>query len=468
MCGRYDLLAKSRADVLASSKVLKVVGQEVKPGMEGRGIFVQGLTPRTIAQEGSAKAKKGRKKEKSVRGWMTFADASKRNLAKDLKAGDRDLRRATIVTMFEILQLSEVVPQEAAKGRRGGRGGRDDGGGGRGKPSEKQMLYSSVTFVDLPGAVRAPSDDAVKKKEDVAITKLQAGLSNCIEMLGQEQAAAAASGKAVGKGAAKKGAKKVVIPWRDSKLTMLLRDKIGGNNLTIMIGAISPAKDSLDDSRRTLAFLRVCGALRQPPMDERVANISVVDGTAPSAEEKERRARERTEKKAAIVQKRKDIRARGEVVYDDDGHVLEDDDDLEDDDGVGLGGLLDDPDALFDTLDGLHADGADESASGGGGWDGEHLHGSYTVPALATAVLALSSSLWRAHGVCVYVVCVCVCVCACVCVCVCVCDCVVQVRTRGSGHMRKRGGHRRAASVRRSALHPCLAPFHRLRASASG
>ena len=102
------------------------------------------------------------------------------------------------------------------------------------KDAEKQMLYSSVTFVDLPGAVKQPSDNAVKKKgkdplllstegpcpklhllcsgtceladdrcdrrmrvprvglpptrtEDVSITKMQASLSNCIDMLAQRQ-----------------------------------------------------------------------------------------------------------------------------------------------------------------------------------------------------------------------------------------------------------------------------------------
>ena len=43
-----------------------------------------------------------------------------------------------------------------------------------GKEVEKQLLYSSVTLVDLPGALQRPSDDGVKKKEDVAITKMLA------------------------------------------------------------------------------------------------------------------------------------------------------------------------------------------------------------------------------------------------------------------------------------------------------
>ena len=79
----YDLLAKSRDAVLGSCKTLKVVGQAVAEGGEGRGIFVQGLTTRSIAQEGRGKKKA---KEKSVRGWLMKADTNRRALARDLKA----------------------------------------------------------------------------------------------------------------------------------------------------------------------------------------------------------------------------------------------------------------------------------------------------------------------------------------------------------------------------------------------
>ena len=338
----YDLLAKTRADVLSSSTSLKVVGQEVKAGAQGRGIFVQGLTPRAIAGEGPVKKGKGAK-EKSVRGWLMMADTNRRNLAKDLKAGDDGLRRAACVTMFEILQISEVKQEEEKKARR--RPGRETlkkGGG------DNQMLFSSVTIVDLPGAVSKPADDGTKKKEDVAITKMLHCLSDCVEKLAEQQ---------------RHKGKKLVIPWRNSKLTMLLRDKIGGNNLTLMIGAISPTMAELANSERTLIFLKICGDLRQPPIEEREANVQVVDVEEMSQEEKEAREKERAAKKARkeeIKKERKAKRDRGEKVYDDEtGEELEDDDDLDDDDGgQGFGGLLDDPTAIMKTMDDLGGDGS--------------------------------------------------------------------------------------------------------------
>jgi kinesin family protein 3/17 len=42
------------------------------------------------------------------------------------------------------------------------------------------------------------------------------------------------------------------IPYRDSKLTRLLQDSLGGNTKTLMIAAISPAHDNYDETLSTL------------------------------------------------------------------------------------------------------------------------------------------------------------------------------------------------------------------------
>jgi hypothetical protein len=44
------------------------------------------------------------------------------------------------------------------------------------------------------------------------------------------------------------------IPYRDSKLTRLLEDSLGGNTKTIMIAAISAADDSYDETSGTLRY----------------------------------------------------------------------------------------------------------------------------------------------------------------------------------------------------------------------
>jgi hypothetical protein len=51
------------------------------------------------------------------------------------------------------------------------------------------------------------------------------------------------------------GKKKVLVPYRDSALTKLLQNALGGNSKTIMIAALSPADINYDE---TLGTLRYC------------------------------------------------------------------------------------------------------------------------------------------------------------------------------------------------------------------
>lgn len=44
------------------------------------------------------------------------------------------------------------------------------------------------------------------------------------------------------------------VPFRDSKLTRLLQDSLGGNTRTCLIATISPTIDSLDETISTLKF----------------------------------------------------------------------------------------------------------------------------------------------------------------------------------------------------------------------
>lgn len=45
-----------------------------------------------------------------------------------------------------------------------------------------------------------------------------------------------------------------MVPFRDSKLTMLLKNALGGNSKTIMIAALSPAAINYDETLSTLRF----------------------------------------------------------------------------------------------------------------------------------------------------------------------------------------------------------------------
>ena len=50
------------------------------------------------------------------------------------------------------------------------------------------------------------------------------------------------------------GKKNVVVPYRDSALTRILQNALGGNSKTLMICAISPATDNYEETLSTLRY----------------------------------------------------------------------------------------------------------------------------------------------------------------------------------------------------------------------
>ncbi|KAI6151632.1 hypothetical protein BKA82DRAFT_1001661 [Pisolithus tinctorius] len=103
---------------------------------------------------------------------------------------------------------------------------------------------SRISLVDLAGSERANSTGATgqRLKEGANINKSLTTLGKVISSLAL-----------VSQDGAKKGKKKgdEFIPYRDSVLTWLLKDSLGGNSKTAMIAAISPA-----DYEETLSTLR--------------------------------------------------------------------------------------------------------------------------------------------------------------------------------------------------------------------
>ncbi|KAF9032663.1 kinesin-domain-containing protein [Hymenopellis radicata] len=104
---------------------------------------------------------------------------------------------------------------------------------------------SRISLVDLAGSERANSTGATgqRLKEGANINKSLTTLGKVISAL------ALASGAETKKG--KKGKADEFVPYRDSVLTWLLKDSLGGNSKTAMIAAIAPA-----DYEETLSTLR--------------------------------------------------------------------------------------------------------------------------------------------------------------------------------------------------------------------
>ena len=55
------------------------------------------------------------------------------------------------------------------------------------------------------------------------------------------------------------------VPYRDSKLTRLLQDSLGGNTKTVMIAAISPADFNFDETLTTLRYASRAKNIKNKP-----------------------------------------------------------------------------------------------------------------------------------------------------------------------------------------------------------
>lgn len=56
------------------------------------------------------------------------------------------------------------------------------------------------------------------------------------------------------------------VPYRDSKLTRLLQDSLGGNSKTLMIACVSSADDAVEESLNTLKYAARARSIRNKPV----------------------------------------------------------------------------------------------------------------------------------------------------------------------------------------------------------
>ncbi|XP_059684383.1 kinesin-like protein KIF19 [Gavia stellata] len=107
------------------------------------------------------------------------------------------------------------------------------------------LRHGRLFMIDLAGSERAAQTQnrGQRMKEGAHINRSLLALGNCIKALSDQ-----ASTK--------------YINYRDSKLTRLLKDSLGGNSHTVMIAHISPASTAYEESRSTLAYAHHAKSIR--------------------------------------------------------------------------------------------------------------------------------------------------------------------------------------------------------------
>ncbi|XP_058290420.1 kinesin-like protein KIF19 [Hylobates moloch] len=103
----------------------------------------------------------------------------------------------------------------------------------------EEVHVGRLFMLDLAGSERASQTQnrGKRMKEGAHMNRSLLVLSNCINALSE-----------------KGGSRAQYVNFRDSKLTRLLKDALGGNSRTAMIAHISPASTCFEESRNTLLY----------------------------------------------------------------------------------------------------------------------------------------------------------------------------------------------------------------------
>ena len=104
--------------------------------------------------------------------------------------------------------------------------------------TEVDIYQGKLSLIDLAGSERGTVTEnrGIRLLEGAKINRSLLALANCINALGDKS---------------KKG---FFVPYRDSKLTRMLKDSLGGNCRTVMISNISPAASQFEESVNTLKY----------------------------------------------------------------------------------------------------------------------------------------------------------------------------------------------------------------------
>ncbi|CAH1777611.1 unnamed protein product [Owenia fusiformis] len=121
------------------------------------------------------------------------------------------------------------------------------------KTDSNDVCKSKFHLVDLAGSerVKRTRAEGARFKEGVNINMGLLALGNVISALGDEKQ------------------KRSHIPYRDSKLTRLLQDSLGGNSHTVMIACVSPADSNMEESINTLRYADRARKIKNKPVVNR-------------------------------------------------------------------------------------------------------------------------------------------------------------------------------------------------------
>lgn len=124
-------------------------------------------------------------------------------------------------------------------------------------PDSSVTIDSKLHFVDLAGSERLKNTQAFgeRAREGISINAGLASLGKVISQLSSRQAGSHVS-------------------YRDSKLTRLLQDSLGGNAITYMIACVTPAEFYLSETLNTVQYAQRARAIQSKPQIQQTSDDS--------------------------------------------------------------------------------------------------------------------------------------------------------------------------------------------------
>ncbi|XP_056132828.1 kinesin-like protein KIF14 [Lampris incognitus] len=153
---------------------------------------------------------------KDIQGWLELGNKQRATAATGMN--DKSSRSHSVFTLIMTQTKTEFVVGE----------------------EHDHRIISRINLVDLAGSERCNSAQTSgdRLREGVSINKSLLTLGKVISALSEQ---------AMTK-------KKVFIPYRESVLTWLLKESLGGNSKTAMIATLSPAGSNVEESLSTLRY----------------------------------------------------------------------------------------------------------------------------------------------------------------------------------------------------------------------
>jgi len=234
-CSYMEVYNEEIRDLLIEGKQQQARSQlRIRETLDGQ-IYVRGLTERIVTSPRDV--------------YKIMEEANQRRVVASTKMNATS-SRSHAICVIKIKGVVVVVSDDDVK----------DSNSNHSRPESddgiSRKFESKLTLVDLAGSERLKKTQAKgsRAKEGISINKGLFVLGQVVSALAEKGRALQENSKNTESSKTRKSLPFRKPPYRDSKLTRLLQDSLGGNSRTIMIACVSPADFNADETINTLRY----------------------------------------------------------------------------------------------------------------------------------------------------------------------------------------------------------------------